>query len=30
MSAFDMFYMLKDNPQELVKKLMKVPIKEFF
>ena len=30
MSAVDLFYMLKDNPQELAKKLMHLPIKQFF
>jgi len=30
MSAIDLFYMLKDNPQELAKKLMHLPIKQFF
>ena len=30
MSAVDLFYMLKDNPQELAKKLMSLPIKQFF
>jgi len=29
MTAIDLFYMLKDNPQELVKKLMSLPIKKF-
>jgi hypothetical protein len=30
MSAVDLFYMLKDNPQELARKLMHLPIKQFF